>query len=147
MKKFEYSLDSFLKVLELNRDKELKKLKKIENELNQLKNKYSLMEEKRKESYRMNSQMGKNSMSILSAQNNNQFIRLLKMKMEDTSVEMSQIEKRQEDQYKAFMEFQKKVKKIEHHKEIKFEEYKKKIKKKNQKIIDEINSSRKRVQV
>lgn len=144
MKKFKYRVESYLKYLIFNREEALRELKKAETYRNNLLDKYSQMEKQMKEAFETNSQLGKGDVDIHMANDNNQFIEMLKIHMKNLSLEIAEAEQEYQNKYKALLELQMKVKKMELHKEMEHEKYMKEYKKKSQKMTDEINNTRQR---
>ncbi len=142
MKKFKYRVESYLKFLQFNREEALKELKMAENYRNNLLNKYSWMENQMSNAFKINSEIGQEGRDVHFINDNNQFIEMLKVHMKNLSYEIDEAEREYQMKYKALLELQMKVKKMELHKEAELEKFKKEYRKKQQKLTDEINNTR-----
>jgi flagellar biosynthesis chaperone FliJ len=144
MKRFKYRGESFLKFLEHDKKKALKALKKAESIMYQLIQQFKNTEERIQQAFQQNAQLGKNSTSLQLAQDNNQFIRMLRLKLKDLNAQIIRSEEDYKEKHKALVDLQVQVKKIERHKELEHFKYRKVMKKQIQKQLDEMNATRKR---
>ena len=142
MKKFKYKIDSYLKYLKHQREEALREVHKAQAVKLQLEEKYQWMENDMKKAYERNSQFGQGLSDVNLINDNNQFMSMLKLQMQDLSNEIAMAEEVYQEKYKKLLELQMEVKKIELHREKKFQEYKAEYNKKVQKQTDEINSAR-----
>ena len=142
MKKFKYKIDSYLKYLKHQREEALREVHKAQAVKLQLEEKYQWMENDMKKAYERNSQFGQGLSDVNLINDNNQFMSMLKLQMQDLSNEIAMAEEAYQEKYKKLLELQMEVKKIELHREKKFQEYKAEYNKKVQKQTDEINSAR-----
>lgn len=142
MKKFKYRIESYLKYTKHLRDKALEESKRAEEIKNNLLQKMAWMENEMKKAYKINSEMGKTINNIHLINDNNQFMGMLKDQMRGLAMELQKAENIYQDKFKKLIELQKKVRKLELHKENEFEKYKTKVKKIVQKRIDDINATR-----
>lgn len=142
MKKFKYKIEAYLKFLRFQEEAKLKDFKKIEAYRMNLRQKYQWMEDEMKKAWTSNSQLGKGVVNVHFVHDNNKFLELLKAQMKRLSIEISQVQLECEKRYREFLAAQLKVKKVEHHREIKKKEYDKMRKKHEQKQLDEMNSTR-----
>ena len=145
MKKFKYRAESYLKYLVHMRTKALRELKKAEAYRDQLVREYYGMESKVKTAYKINSEVGQEGRDIEFINDNNLYIKMLKIQMENLSTEIESAEAVFQEKHQELLKLQLQVKKIELHKEAEFAKYKKELKKKSQKMTDEINGTRRRV--
>ena len=127
-----------------DREKALKELRIAETYRDNLIEKYIWMEGEMKKAYEINSGFGKGGKDIRYVNDNNKFIQMLKIHMRQLSEEIAFAESEFKKKHESLMELQLKVKKIELHKESEYEKFKKERKKLEQKMTDEINSTRKR---
>lgn len=144
MKKFKYRVESFLRFLKFSRESALREVKEAETYHRNLTEKYSFMEQQMREAYDVNSGIGKSAVDIRYVHDNNQFIQMLKIHMKNLSIEIVEAEKEYQAKYQALLDIQMRVEKMEIHKESEYEAYKKDYRKKQQKLTDEINNTRRR---
>lgn len=126
------------------RDEVLKDVHRAKAYKLQLEERYIVMESEMKKAYERNCQFGQGLSDINLINDNNQFMSMRKIQMENLSNEIVAAEEQYQNEYKKLLELQLKVKKIELHKEKKKEYYKQEYNRKMQKQTDEINSARKR---
>ena len=87
MKKFKYRVESYLKFLKFQREEALKKVKATEEFRDKLIQRYNWMEGEMKKAYEVNSKVGREGKNIHYINDNNQFLRMLKVHMENLSNE------------------------------------------------------------
>lgn len=124
----------------------LKEMKAAENYKNNLQNKYESMEQQMRESFQSVSEVGQKGRTLHFVNDSIQYIQMLKIHMKNLSIEIEHAEREFQQRYQTLMNIQMKLKKIELHKEVEHDKYKKEYKKKQQKLTDEINSTRQRGQ-
>ena len=124
------------------RDRALEEAKRAEEIKNSILQKMEWMENEMKKAYKTNSELGKSITSIHFINDNNKFMGMLKDQMKGLSKELQKAENIYQDKFKKLIELQKKVKKLEIHKENEHGKYKTKVKKIMQKRADDINATR-----
>lgn len=144
MKKFSYKAESYLKFLKHQREMALKDVHTAKTLLDQLQSSYQFMEQERQNAFAVNSRFGQGLQDLNRVNDNNHYIQMLKVRLEDLSQEISRSQDHYQRQYDKLLNIQMQVKKIETHREKLEDDHRIEYKKKSQKVTDEINSTRRR---
>jgi|GEM_PF-3481836 len=142
MKKFKYRADKLLRVYEIDRDKEKKKLVSMQKEVAKMKQKINENNTKIKNAFE---QISSDKISIEEKKEMPNHINFLKMKNQGLEDQLKEALKSHQIQMKTLLEAQKKVKSLEQHKEKKSSEYKKEVSKKEERTLSDLNSRKRKL--
>ena len=144
MKKFKYKAEAYLRFLKHQREMALKDVHSAKSLVDELKTSFEFMEKERLNAFRVNSQFGQGLTDLNRVNDNNHYIRMIKVRLEDLSQEIARAEDHYQRQYQKLLDVQMQIKKIESHREKLEEDHRVEYNKKSQKVTDEINSNRRR---
>ena len=141
MKKFEYRAEKLLRVYEIERDQERKKLSELQKEVNKMEKRIEENNAKIKLAYEA---LVDDKQSALDKQSIPVHISFLKQKNAEVEEQLKETLRFHQEKMRDLLEAQKKVKSLEKHKDQKKKEYRKEKKDWEEKYLNDLNSRKRK---